>query len=291
MVALKERTFVDSELELLGLPDVPHVVFKQPPLALALCQVRYNSILSVTNPSFVATFQKAIQDQYPIVTSAPLQEIGVQVENVTGEVNIQQGSPSLRWQFADTEDNWRVVLTPDYLAIETRTYKHFNDFLDRLRKALDALIQYIQPTSGIRLGLRYVNEFRPGHMDWSKVIRKELLGPVAVPSLVGKSSQITALQQMQLRFPDARGININHGLLPSGTSVRPRTGQEFVDQPFYLLDFDVFQEFPVPKTLFIDTDQICRHIKIYHLSISRLFYWSVTERYMSSMEVQNDDSD
>lgn len=282
---------METGVELLDLPDRPHVVFKHPPLALALCQVRYNSILSVTNPSFVATFQRAIQDQYPLVTSAPIQEIGLQVGIVSGEANIQTGNPSLRWQFADTEDNWRLVLTPDFLAIETRTYKHFDDFLDRLRKALDALIQYIQPTNGLRLGLRYVNEIRPGHTDWSRIIRKELLGPVGVPALIGNAFQVAATQQIQLRFSVVRGININHGLFPGGTTVRPRVDQEFADQPFYLLDFDVFQEFPAPKTLLINSDLICRHIRMYHQDISRLFYWSLTEQYISTLEVQQDDSD
>lgn len=282
---------MDTDIELRELPAAPDVVFKQAPLALALCQLRFNTILSITNPGFVGPFQRAIQDQYPLSSSAPIQEIGVQIGLVTGEANIQSGSPYLRWQFSDNEDNWRVILTPDFLAVETRTYNHFNDFLNRLRKALDALIQYIQPANGIRLGLRYVNEIRPGQLDWTKVIRSELLGPVANPIITDQTTQVTSLQQLQMRYANHQGININHGSLPGGTTVRPRSGEEFVDQPFYLLDFDVFREFSSPNTLPIDSDAICRHIEAYHESISRLFYWSLTDQYISTLEVRHDDID
>jgi len=289
--ARKRGTHLETEFEAFQLPEMPHVIFEHPPLVLALCQVRYTSVLNVTNASFVAPFQEAIKDQYPVVAANPIHEIGVQFGNSPGEANILQGNPSIQWQFTDQDDNWKIVLTPDFFSIETRVYEHFDDFLDRLRKALNALIQHIKPVSGIRIGLRYVNEIRPSNIDWPHIIRRELLGPVIVPELINNAIQFTAVQQIQLRYPNEQGININHGLLPSGTIVAPRQGEEeLLERPFYLLDFDAFHEFPPPKSFIMNLDVICRDVKKYHRDIGRLFKWSVTEQYMSSLEVRHHDT-
>lgn len=282
---------METEFEAFQLPEMPHVIFEHPPLVLALCQVRYTSVLNVTNTSFVAPFQEAIKDYYPLVTANPIHEVGVQFGSTSGEANILQGNPSILWQFTDQDDNWKIVLTPDFFSIETRAYAHFDDFLDRLRKASNALIQHIKPVSGIRIGLRYVNEIRPGNIDWSHVIRRELLGPVIAPELISNTTQFTAVQQIQLRYPNEQGITINHGLLPGGTTVAPRQGEEkLLEHSFYLLDFDAFHEFPPPKSFIMNSDAICRYIKKCHRDMGRLFKWSITEQYMSSLEVRHHDT-
>ncbi len=269
---------------------MPEVIFDHPPLVLAICQVRYNTVLNVTNASFVAPFQNAIQDRYPIVTANPVQEVGIQLGTAIGEPNIIQGAPSLQWQFSDQDDNWKIVLTPDFLGFETRGYDHFDNFLARLRLALNALIQYIKPSGVIRIGLRFINEIRQANMDWHEVIYRELLGPIAVPELISKAIQLTAIQQIQLKFPNEQGTNINHGLLPNGTIVLPRKGEEALNQPFYLLDFDAFREFP-PKTLLMNSDIICHHVRNFHRTISQLFYWSVTKEYLATLKVRDHVSD
>jgi uncharacterized protein (TIGR04255 family) len=279
-------TPLEIEFEAHELPELPEVIFEHPPLVLVICQVRYNTILNVTNASFVAPFQSAIQDRYPVVTTNPVQEVGIQLGTAIGESNIIQGAPSLQWQFSDQDDNWKVVLTPDFLAIETRRYDHFDNFLESLRIALNALIQNIKPTGAIRIGLRYINEIRQDNMDWPKVIRRELLGPVAVPELINNTTQLSAIQQIQLKYPNEQGTNINHGLLPSGTIVLPRKGEQALDQAFYLLDFDAFREFPPPKTLLMNSDLICHQVRNFHRIISQLFYWSVTQEYLATLKVR-----
>ena len=62
-----------TELDLLNLPDAPRVVLNNAPLVLALCQVRFSSMLSVTDPASLAAFQRAIQPKYPV--AAPVQEV------------------------------------------------------------------------------------------------------------------------------------------------------------------------------------------------------------------------
>lgn len=277
-------TVLETEIEMLQLPDAPPVVYKNPPLALVICQVRYNSILNVANASFVAPFQNAIQSLYPQVNVTPAQEI--QFSMIPGEVGVLQSGSSIQWQFSDIDDNWKIVLTPSYFSIETRMYEHFDAFIDRLKDALDALVEYIRPTSVLRIGLRFINEIRSVDMNWSDIIRQELLGPLAVPELISSAIQTSALQQMQLRYLDNQGVNINHGLFSSGSAVRPKEGIQSLDQAFYLLDFDVYREFPASKVLLMNPNLIPQHVSSYHRVISQLFYWSVTEKYLSTLEVE-----
>lgn len=275
-----------TELELLGLPDVPRVVLKHAPLVLALCQVRFTSMLSVNDPASLAVFQRAIQSKYPIATQVQEVELTVGIGPNPPQIRQEQRRSPL-WQFADQMDNWKIVLSPDFLSLETRSYEQFDDFLTRLHEALDALAQYIQPTVVTRLGLRYINEIRSDtlrNMDWNDVIRQDLLGPIAVSELIKNTTQVVALQQLILRYPDDAGINIHHGLVPTGTTVRLRPKEEQPIQPFYLLDFDVFREFPLPDALTMETETICQTVEVYHKMIYRLFRWSVTEHYISAQK-------
>jgi len=277
---------VDSELKLLGLPDVPRVVLKRAPLVLALCQVRFTSMLSVNDPASLATFQRAIQSKYPIAAQVQEVELVVGVGPNPPEIR-QEQRRSPQWQFTDQNDNWKVVLSQDFLALETRTYEHFDDFLTRLREALDALVEHIQPTIVTRLGLRYINEIRVNGYDsmtWHEIIHQDLLGPIAVSELVENATQVVALQQMSLRYPGDLGINIHHGLLPIGTTIKLRPKEQQPIGPFFLLDFDVFREFSLPEAPTMDIKVISQHIKVYHQMIYRLFRWSVTEQYISTLQ-------
>jgi uncharacterized protein (TIGR04255 family) len=170
---------------------------------------------------------------------------------------VRHESTGARWQFSDPDDTWTVVLAQDSLAIETRAYRHFADFLERLRTVLRALVEHVQPQLGTRLGLRYVNEIRPTSLDWRQVVRSELLGPLSVPEIVANTRQVQCIQQLALRYDEYLGVNINHGLFPGGTTVRPRAGTLQTHTPFYLLDFDVFRAPPRPAGLAMDPDAIC----------------------------------
>lgn len=273
-------------LDLLRLPDVPRVVLGRSPLVLALCQIKFSSVLSVADPVFVGRFQRAIQAQYPVAVTA--QQLELQARIGASEAEFSAGRLSNKWQFTDQEDTWRVVLAHDFLAIETRTYEHFDDFIDRLKLLVEALVEHIQPAVATRVGLRYVNELRSSSADWDEIIARDLLGPMAVPELSEDIGHI--IQEIRLRYADDR-INIRHGFIPGGTTVQPRSGEEPSEQAFYLLDIDAFREFALPRGFPMNPEMICGYIDMYHKAIYRFFRWAVTERHLATMEARRDDED
>lgn len=272
---------METAFGLLHKPEPPRIILEHPPLVLAICQLRFSAVLGITDPVFVAPFQRAIQDKYPVVTRN--QSLQIQFAIGGSEAQLAQGRPAQQWQFADKEDNWKVVLAPEALGIEARHYSDFDDFRARFLEVLEALALHIQPSIVIRLGLRYINEIRPEAPTWPKIIRQELLGPLAVPELIQNTVAISALQQLMLRYLDDQGITIHHGLIPGGTSVQLRQGESEPQQEFYLLDFDVFRDFPPARALAMDPEAICGLIDEYHKIIYSLFRWSVTDDYISTL--------
>jgi uncharacterized protein (TIGR04255 family) len=267
---------LETEFDLLGLPDVPRIMLDHPPLALAICQLQFSSVFGVADPKIVAPFQRAIQDKYPV--SNQFQDVGIPQSGTGAELKQLR----IGYQFASRDDIWRIVLTQDSLAIEARMYADFDSFLERIREAVHALVEHIQPTFGTRLGLRYINEIRTENLPWSNVIRRELLGPIAVPEFIENTTQFASIQQLLLRYPNEQGITMHHGFVPGGTTVRPRQDQELQNKEFYLLDFDAFKEFPISRGLLMDVDTICQLISIYHQMIYRLFRWSVTDQFLTT---------
>lgn len=278
---MRRNDLDETTLDLPWLPRVTHVVFERSPLVLALCQVRFAPILSIADPVFVAPFQREIQAQYPVAAK----HVGVEMEIKLDEAEIRPGTPySFQWRFSDQDDNWVVILAQNFLAIETRAYENFDDFIERLRKALLVLVEYIRPSVITRLGLRYINEIRLNGLNWTSIIRHELLGALAIEALSRDVHQ--AMQQMVLRYPNDLAINIRHGILPLGTTVKPRPAERTADEPFYLLDFDAFREVRSPGDLPMDPDTICETTRLFNEVIYRLFRWSITEEYASTLGVR-----
>lgn len=271
-------------LGLLRLPRVQRVMFERTPLAMVLCQVSFTRVLGIADPVFVFPFQRAIQPLYPVTSQVQGVELQIGFGPEGGTVQQQESRPS-QWHFADREDTWRIILAGDSVVLQTRAYTEFSEFLERLRDVLAALSEHIQPQLATRVGLRYVNEIRPNGMDWPSVIHPTLLGPTGAAELGGTGALLQSVQQIALRYPHDRGVNVTHGVFPVGAVVQPRPDEPTPDGPFYLLDFDAYREFPLPASLPMDPDAICHHVMSFHDVIHTLFRWSLTEQYTRSLGV------
>lgn len=263
-------------LDLLPLPDVERLPLTSSPLVLALCQIQFTTVLSVADATAVSAFHNAIRDRYPVANPMARIEVGI------GETNIRQ-TQSFQWQFTDLDSIWQVVLASTSISLETRKYTDFSEFLDRLGALLKSVIEYFHPPIGTRIGLRYINELRPTTMSWSDAISPTMLGPLGVSALYGNSELLSSVQQIMLRYPGNQGITIHQGVLPGGTTVRQRPGEQILEGQFYLLDFDAFKEFPMPGGLLMESARICKHVEEYHRVIYRLFRWSITDEYLASV--------
>ncbi len=264
----------------LRLAKPERVVFERPPIVLTVFQVRFSNISEVTDPGYIEPFKNAIQNRYRVF--APSKQIGMQFDFISGEPRRLE---TVQWRFTDEDENWTVVLAPDFLTLETRRYEHFEDFLSQLRFVLGVLTEHIRPKVGTRIGLRYINEIRLGTERLASVIRPELLGPLSVAGLEEHVAQSN--QEVLLRLSEDRSIQVRHGLFPDGGAVQPRTGEQPPSGPFYLLDFDASRIFSAPTLLRIEADIIQEYVKEYHDDLETLFRWSITEEFTESLGVRD----
>jgi uncharacterized protein (TIGR04255 family) len=270
----------------LQLPAQPRKVFAQTPLALAVCQIRFPAMASVASPGTVAAFQAGIEADYPIAT--PVTQVSFSVSLQSGPLAGLQGQlPAVVWRFADPGDDWTVVLATDFLGLETRAYTSFPDFATRLERILETLVEAVRPKYYTRIGLRYINEIRPGHQEWVDVVRPELLGPMAVPELAKRHLRWS--QQIVLEDGSAgEKLHIQQGVIPSGTTVERRPGEEDpTEEPFYLLDIDAYREFSRPLPT-MSTKAISDQVRDAHETISEFFRWAITPSYAASLGARDD---
>jgi len=258
----------------IGLPDEPHDHLEHGPLVLVVCQVRFSSVLRIGDESYVAGFQDAIRGRFPITSRQQSLDLQFGVGAQTLQATPQQ---QVQWQFTDTADVWKVVLASDYVAVETRGYDSFEDFLARLGDVLKALKEEIGPEVITRVGLRYVNEIRGAGLDWQQAVEPYLLGPLEHQPLVGNASRMQQMARLQLTFPEGGGVAVGYGLVPDGTTVIPRANDTPPTGEFFLLDYDVYRlpTQPVPFVL----DEILSDVRDFNSLAYRLFAWTTTKQY------------
>lgn len=268
--------------EIMGLDNVPQVVFEKAPLVLTLYQIRFNTELGIADDAFVAPFQKAIQAEYPHLETRK-RVVRALDTSKEGEFGVEKRRRLLR-KFSDTEGKWALVLSENSLTVETWAYQNIGHFIERLNTVLNALAKHIAPPFVSGLALRYIDELRSSEMDWAAIVRPELLGLLAVPDLSVQTE--VSLQELRLRDEDRKAVILRYGLIPGGSMFKSRAKMK---DPFFVLDYEVSQTFPVDQALAVEPEIICRLAEEYNDLLYKLFRWSISEQYTQTLGGQKND--
>lgn len=267
------------------LPVYPRIELAESPIALALCQLKFPEKYSVHDKAVVGKFQDAIDKKYPVPSEGIIQNITLGGSLDRPGIESQNTSTAPLWEFRDPEAKWLVSLSSSQLSLECREYDGFDSFTDRFREIVQALIATIRPTTITRLGVRYVNEVRVPSINPvpENTIRAELLGPLLQEPFRGAARH--SQSYINLGYGDAQ-VNFQYGVIAGGTTIAPIPGQEVSSEPFILLDFDVYKEF---KATALNANNVINDVEDFHDIISRLFRWSVTDEFIESRRVQDNE--
>jgi len=247
-------------------PLPPEVPLRDTPLVRVIAQLRFPEVLSVEQREFVAPFQEAIRSTYPVLRSEQTQGL------LFGQGGVSPGRSQTAWRFLDATAQWRVTLTPDFLALETTKYASRSDFLERLKVVVQALDEHIEPAQVDRLGLRYIDRISGTALDEiSQLIRPEVRGIVGT---VSAAHAAHALTESAFDVENARVLG-RWGLLPAGTTVDP-TAIEPLQEKSWLLDLDMFSTAPLP----FDVDGVVENAQRYAERIYTVFRWAVTDAFL-----------
>lgn len=238
------------------------------PLVRVIAQVRFPLVTAVGNRDFLAPFQEAIRSEYPILRSEQSRSV------VFGQEGAMDTRSSTLWRFHDKNSEWRVTLTPEFLALETSHYSSRADFLDRLRRVLGALESHVNPQLIDRLGVRYIDRIAGAALEnLPALLRPEVCGIQSTPLAL---HALHSLSEVLLEIPeeDAR-LMARWGLVPAGATVDPG-GVEPVHEPSWLLDLDGF----LAKPQELDVDSIVQQAERFAERIYSVFRWVVTDEFL-----------
>ena len=236
------------------------------PLIAVLAQIRFPPVASIAKEQFIGPFQEQIRQSYPVLR----QEQEVNIVVTPDGVN-SSGDSTPIWRFLDRSDDpaWKVSLASSFVALDTPRYASRADFLERLRRILEALDHTIAPSTFDRLGVRYVNRVRLEPTDdLTTLVRSEVLGMTTVTP-GADANLVHSLADVGFRVRNAT-LRGRWGRLPAGARLEPLHGAP-LDSPSWILDLDMYTDvagdFDV-EGLALTAEQYAEHIH-------RFFRWAV----------------
>ncbi|MCK5690277.1 TIGR04255 family protein, partial [Myxococcota bacterium] len=234
--------------------------------------VRFPLIAAIDQREFIAPFQEAIRGDYPVLRQETTQGVKLSPRGV------EPGQALTAWRFNDIKGEWRVSLTPEFIALETTKYTSRDDFLSRLEFVLQALDEQIKPRVMQRLGLRYIDQITgEGFEKIDTLVRKEVLGILV--GILGPEHSLTAkhsLSESLFEVPDSKGLILARwGLVPAGGVVDP-SALEAIDEASWILDLDMFST----EQKGFSPEQIVGEARHFSERIYTLFRWVVTDDFL-----------
>jgi uncharacterized protein (TIGR04255 family) len=253
-------------------------------IAQVLCQVRFSPVLRLRQEDAVIPFQDAVRDRYPDFRAE--QAVGL---IITPDGVSRQENPDRLWRFVSGDDGYAIVLTTDFVAVETSKYVDVDDLCSRLRDALALVQEHYAPAKATRVGLRFLNEVRFAQKDLPEMLSEAfnplLLGSSGAPEFA--SAVKSSRQVMELTAPENL-FQVRHGLHPGGgTTVDPSTPSfqgANNPKPFYLIDMDASVEAETNFSL----DGIDEKVRLFNEQMRAFFAWAVKEDFRRDVLGQED---
>ena len=253
-------------LPLQGAPP-PEIALPRAPLVCVIAQVRFSMTLVVRIPERVAAFQEAIGDRYPHLER---QDIGL-INLMPTQLPQPAGEAVVHWRFSDETRKWRITLTPEFIALETRAYESRRNFLERFEGILQALEDTLAPKLITRFGIRYIDQISGEPMsNIAEMLRTEVLGVAG--TLGADARQLFT----ELFVPaDSGDLLARWGRLPSGMTIDPNMVPP-INEDSWILDLDVSKTVDSP----FQTKPLVSNMSLAAERAYSVFRWMVTEEFL-----------
>lgn len=241
--------------------------FDSAQLELSVVQLKFPPIARFDETGYMAGIKEALTAEYPLMETAPVMNLVVSPQGISQS----EGGKVLR--FSTIDRAWTVGLAQDSVSLETREYTDIAEFSRRFTEVLADVEAHLRPRHQLRLGLRYINEFRHRGGDtyagWLRLLNPDLLG-LAGRGILGGTVEHT-LGEVRTRRDDGV-VLVRHGFL-QGSTVMPAPGRAPKAGPFYLLDLDYFDESPHKFDARIPGERMER----YNSFLFKVFRWAITD--------------
>jgi uncharacterized protein (TIGR04255 family) len=257
-------------------PEVGRVLYKNNPLEMVACQLRFPPILRIDADLPVA-FQDRVRAEFPGFRVSS--EFRIEMPSGSGEQippeiirQVIQSSGTKNYEFASTDGNWKINLTRTFIALSTKQYIRWEQFRDRFLLPFNALQEIYSPSYFSRIGLRYINKIRRSGLGLSEVPWRDLL----TPDLIGMLNSSDMVESID-------GIDITHRLrlAEEGGNARLVSKLDTEGDPpeqVFTIDGDYFYSAKSEVATAID------RLNFLNTRSSRLIRWAFTDRLHKAME-------
>jgi uncharacterized protein (TIGR04255 family) len=252
-------------------PDFQRVIYRKNPLIEVIFQARIPKFLPIES-ELPSEFQKTVVKEYPIYEQRSVIQFVIAASSQ--ENRIPSDIPGRMHAFISADKFWTIVVSGDGLTLSTRKYERWEEFIDRLRSALDAFLRVYPLPIFTRIGLRYQNVISRESLGldnkgWKELLRPPIAGEFMEDGL--NESDVLARQAvLTIRVQNEDMLLLRHGL------VTHKDKQTLA----YLIDSDFYNE----EQRTTDSHGTLDVAKRLHAHSGRLFRWCITDLLHAAMD-------
>lgn len=253
-----------------SIPD--SVPLRDAPLVRVIGRVQFARISKIEEERYIADFQEAIRDKYPLFERALVS--GIDVSILKGVMQTRPAA-SILWRMSDIENSFRVVLGTDAIMFETDKYDSREDFLSKFDYVLKSFADNVQLSPVEAVSVRYIDRLSDAEdiSDLPNLINRELVN-VLQSNLI--DSVEASMTDIVARTEEGK-INVQFGLIPPNVTYAPDLVPP-IDTESWILDVD-------SRSTGCDGEEFNARMLREELARAAarayaFFQWSVTEQFL-----------
>ncbi|WP_410785732.1 TIGR04255 family protein [Kribbella sp. C-35] len=254
-------------------------VFRNAPLALVAAEIRFTDAARLRQQVTKDEVAIALEERFPFAEPLQRGEVTLNLGLGGAPPQIQERQGVVLKNASSTET---LTVMSESLTYETTAYRSFNELLDVVRSACDALVAAKVRPAVQRVGLRYIDEVRVPETisdvrQWGTWINSRLIGQLEVGP---DDYPATAMQSVTtFDLGGGRGLNFRCAALNQGPIVVPQFLRRPPIQsgPFFVLDFDGFHDFTGQEAVPLSSEVVCDSLSAVHLPCGTAFQRSITD--------------
>lgn len=205
-------------------PKSQRVIFKNNPLEVVICQLRFPTILEISTEK-PAKFQNKIRNSYPLFESEQ-QTFPKEIADLLGRFPISQKVEGVNYKFISEDNRKLISLNPEFIAVSDKDYVTWDQFSQEIIRAKRALEDTYKPAFYTRIGLRYrdvINREKFGITGetWQTLLQSFLIGLLSGPDNVPTNIR-NIKSEVSIELKEIKGgmVTIRHGIELTGPDNR-----------------------------------------------------------------------
>jgi uncharacterized protein (TIGR04255 family) len=254
-------------------------VFPNAPLALVAAEIRFTDAARLRQQQTKDEVTIALEERFPFAEPLQRGEVTLNLGPGGAQPQIQERLGVVLRNASSTET---LTIMSESLTYETTAYTHFDELLDAITAACDALLAAKVRPAVQRVGLRYIDEVRVREpvtevRQWGTWINSRLIGQLEV----GPEDYPATTMQSATTYDlgEGKGLNFRCAALNQGPIVVP----QFLKRPpidsgsFFVLDFDGFHDFTGREAIPLSSEVVRESLSTVHAPCGTAFQRSITD--------------